>query len=223
MPVDMFPVLFAIPRTSGWIAQWLEMIERQGAEDRPPAPDLHGRAHARLRARSATLGERGHVPPKRSRTNGHYGAVPHARTSCASARLVEQFHAVTLHRRLGAGSRRCASLAALEVLLVFAARGVGCRSGSILARAGWTRTTRARPRGQRRTPDARRTSRRRAPDGGRRRLCHLGSGRAHPDLRDADGDGRCLPGRDASRSPTASSRSRAMPRRRSAGSRSTTR
>ena len=27
MPVGMFPVLFAIPRTSGWIAQWLEMIE----------------------------------------------------------------------------------------------------------------------------------------------------------------------------------------------------
>src|SRR5919108_2290702 len=27
MPVGMFPVLFAIPRTSGWIAQWLEMIQ----------------------------------------------------------------------------------------------------------------------------------------------------------------------------------------------------
>ena len=27
MPVDMFPVLFAIGRTGGWIAQWLEMIE----------------------------------------------------------------------------------------------------------------------------------------------------------------------------------------------------
>jgi citrate synthase len=26
-PVDMFPVLFAIPRTSGWIAQWVEMLE----------------------------------------------------------------------------------------------------------------------------------------------------------------------------------------------------
>jgi citrate synthase len=26
MPVEMFPVLFAIGRTSGWIAQWLEMI-----------------------------------------------------------------------------------------------------------------------------------------------------------------------------------------------------
>jgi citrate synthase len=26
LPVDMFPVLFAIPRTSGWIAQWEEML-----------------------------------------------------------------------------------------------------------------------------------------------------------------------------------------------------
>jgi len=25
-PVDMFPVLFAIPRTAGWIAQWVEML-----------------------------------------------------------------------------------------------------------------------------------------------------------------------------------------------------
>ena len=26
LPVAMFPVMFAIPRTSGWIAQWLEMV-----------------------------------------------------------------------------------------------------------------------------------------------------------------------------------------------------
>jgi citrate synthase len=25
-PVTMFPVLFAIPRTSGWVAQWEEML-----------------------------------------------------------------------------------------------------------------------------------------------------------------------------------------------------
>ncbi len=27
--VDMFPVLFAIPRTSGWMAQWIELLEDQ--------------------------------------------------------------------------------------------------------------------------------------------------------------------------------------------------
>jgi citrate synthase len=26
LPVDMFPVMFAIPRTSGWVAQWLELV-----------------------------------------------------------------------------------------------------------------------------------------------------------------------------------------------------
>jgi citrate synthase len=27
LPPSMFPVLFAIPRTSGWVAQWLEMLD----------------------------------------------------------------------------------------------------------------------------------------------------------------------------------------------------
>ena len=26
-PVEMFPVLFAIPRTVGWLAQWEEMLQ----------------------------------------------------------------------------------------------------------------------------------------------------------------------------------------------------
>jgi len=26
LPMDMFPVLFAIPRTVGWVAQWEEML-----------------------------------------------------------------------------------------------------------------------------------------------------------------------------------------------------
>jgi citrate synthase len=26
-PVEMFPVLFAIPRTSGWLAQWQELLD----------------------------------------------------------------------------------------------------------------------------------------------------------------------------------------------------
>jgi citrate synthase len=27
IPVAMFPVMFAIPRTAGWLAQWLEMLQ----------------------------------------------------------------------------------------------------------------------------------------------------------------------------------------------------
>ncbi len=27
LPTSMFPVMFAIGRTSGWIAQWLEMVQ----------------------------------------------------------------------------------------------------------------------------------------------------------------------------------------------------
>ena len=35
-PVEMFPVLFAIPRTSGWLAQWVELLE--DAEQRISRP-----------------------------------------------------------------------------------------------------------------------------------------------------------------------------------------
>jgi citrate synthase len=34
-PVDLFPVLFAIPRTSGWLAHWLELLERDSRIARP--------------------------------------------------------------------------------------------------------------------------------------------------------------------------------------------
>ena len=40
-PTRMFTVLFALGRLPGWIAQWREMIERPGDQDRPPAAGLH--------------------------------------------------------------------------------------------------------------------------------------------------------------------------------------
>ena len=54
LPTDMFTVMFAIPRTSGWIAQWLEMLQDPGDQDRPAAPDLHGRAREETTSRSAS-------------------------------------------------------------------------------------------------------------------------------------------------------------------------
>ena len=49
-PTSMFTVLFAIARTVGWVAQWTEMIEDPGHEDRPPTPALHRLGAAPLRA-----------------------------------------------------------------------------------------------------------------------------------------------------------------------------
>jgi citrate synthase len=34
-PIDMFPVLFAIPRTSGWLAHWEELLEQDARIARP--------------------------------------------------------------------------------------------------------------------------------------------------------------------------------------------
>ena len=56
MPVEMFPVLFAIGRTSGWIAQWLEMIDDPEQKIARPRQIYTGAARRRLRAdRAARL------------------------------------------------------------------------------------------------------------------------------------------------------------------------
>jgi citrate synthase len=34
-PIEMFPVLFAIPRTSGWLAHWMELLDRDARIARP--------------------------------------------------------------------------------------------------------------------------------------------------------------------------------------------
>jgi hypothetical protein len=51
----MFPVMFAIPRTSGWVAQWLELVVDKEQKIARAAPDLHRRPHARLRADGPAL------------------------------------------------------------------------------------------------------------------------------------------------------------------------
>ena len=49
MPVEMFPVLFAIGRTSGWIAQWLEMIDDPEQKIARPRQIYTGERGPRLR------------------------------------------------------------------------------------------------------------------------------------------------------------------------------
>jgi citrate synthase len=55
MPVEMFPVLFAIGRTAGWIAQWLEMIddkEQKIARPRQIYTGARGRDYVPIEQRS---------------------------------------------------------------------------------------------------------------------------------------------------------------------------
>ena len=53
-PVDMFPVLFAIPRTAGWIAQWEEMLNDPDQKIVRPRQIYLGIGAARLRARETS-------------------------------------------------------------------------------------------------------------------------------------------------------------------------
>ena len=51
-PTEMFTVLFAIPRVSGWLAHSAE-LNRAGLQDLPPSPDLDGPGRATLRSEEA--------------------------------------------------------------------------------------------------------------------------------------------------------------------------
>jgi citrate synthase len=54
-PVDMFPVLFAIARTSGWLAQWAEMLDDADQKIARPRQVYLGertRAYLPLRSRN---------------------------------------------------------------------------------------------------------------------------------------------------------------------------
>jgi len=55
-PVEMFPVLFAIPRTAGWVAQWREMItdtEQKIARPRQVYTGFRGRPYVAIGKRDA--------------------------------------------------------------------------------------------------------------------------------------------------------------------------
>ena len=55
LPAEMFPVMFAIGRTSGWIAQWLEMVEDSEQKIARPRQIYAGRATSTTSRRPARL------------------------------------------------------------------------------------------------------------------------------------------------------------------------
>ncbi len=56
LPVAMFPVMFAIGRTSGWIAQWLEMVEDPEQKIARPRQIYTGDAAISTTSRSSSGG-----------------------------------------------------------------------------------------------------------------------------------------------------------------------
>jgi citrate synthase len=96
-PVDMFPVLFAIPRTVGWLAQWREMLEDDEQKIARPRPVSSSRRDVRLpsaRARPA-CGRPARLRRCRPRAGGR-----------SSARRPEASRATAPATRPCAGSRR---------------------------------------------------------------------------------------------------------------------
>jgi len=60
-PVDMFPVLFAIPRTAGWLAQWREMIQDPEQKIARPRQVYVGPARRSLARAKRRRGNRRHA------------------------------------------------------------------------------------------------------------------------------------------------------------------
>ena len=93
LPVAMFPVMFAIGRTSGWIAQWKEMVEDPEQKIARPRQIYTGRARPRLRAvdgasgaaRYSTASRRCGAATRGPRASAASGA-PRAPRSAASGR-----------------------------------------------------------------------------------------------------------------------------------------
>src|SRR5688500_4140136 len=76
IPMDMFTVIFAIPRTSGWIAQWLEMVTDPDTKIARPRQIYTGARESRYvpigereKKSEKPTGETNLIDPARSRKN----------------------------------------------------------------------------------------------------------------------------------------------------------
>ena len=94
IPTDMFTVIFAIPRTAGWVAQWMEMKDDPEQKIARPRQIYTGDARARLRR------------DRRSRGAGEDRRAAGAAAEAAAARRAERGLPIVGAVRLGAKRRR---------------------------------------------------------------------------------------------------------------------
>ncbi len=79
-PLEMFPVLFAIPRTAGWLAHWQEMLDQDSKIARPRQLYIGaGRPRLRSHGRPLNRPEPGLRPSRRGHTKGGTGLGPTGR------------------------------------------------------------------------------------------------------------------------------------------------
>ena len=119
LPVSMFPVMFAIGRTSGWIAQWLEMVNDSEQKIARPRQIYTGERERDVRAHRRPLSAVGLLADGPQRAQGRARALRHRRRRgrrtgdagrAAHARAAEQDDrpegARVLARRAGGGAAR---------------------------------------------------------------------------------------------------------------------
>ena len=85
-PVDMFPVLFAIGRMSGWLAQWQEMVDDKEQKIARPRQVYLGADERPYRADDPALLRREDTCARRSRSSAPAASARRQPTSSPTAR-----------------------------------------------------------------------------------------------------------------------------------------
>ena len=136
-PVEMFPVLFAIPRTAGWIAQWEEMLLDPEQKIARPRQIYTGPATARLRAAGeAGVNRRSSTLTLRRGLCGH-GCRPSALPQAARAPKFDSSRAWEHLRQLVAIGPRPAGSPAIEQTRKYIKEQLARRRRSTVTEQAW--------------------------------------------------------------------------------------
>ena len=192
-PVEMFTVLFAIPRMSGWLAHWDELLEDKDQKISRPAPVVHRRRRARLRHPRRPLSldspraSRFDGPTRKESSTISLASRHSARVYVSCSPSGRRGTAVHSREERNNGGTSCANVTAWRVALAVGRRAAaaGCHDapGSLPRQRAPADDRAARQRAERRTAE---------PAGGPKRrelrqeaLTQVLNGEARPEQRGA--------------------------------------